>query len=411
LTKGTFFPYAAPLMAWFFLGRLADHQWKKVFLEGIVMVLVVLATNGLFWARNIQSTGGPYGAWNPLQLIRGLLPGQSLTPDTRYTMWAIEGIAGNLPREDPSREGTYFVSSGTSFDSKSVQVQYAESNARLARIARLVAMNFVSPFSAFNQGYFKVLRSMPHLFPEQFVRKLESAAWNHEDTAGSPIHLFLILVSMIAVGFKAIRSRSWQSLIYAFVLVVSLVLVSLIGSSKDIYVIRYQLGFLVLGAPLIGLLFSGWERLGYLLAAFFILYSLPYILFSNMRPVIGHKPWPTRVDSVFTASKDDLLFAINPGDEQSLVEISEEIQESDCKSVGLSYARTNLEYQIWYLLQAPQSGVTIRHLVSISDFVSQIDSAFRSCAVICTKCDAVPEEFRFSDQFDFDHMRLYLEGE
>ena len=47
-----------------------------------------------------------------------------------------------------------------------------------------------------------------------------------------------------------------------------------------------------------------------------MLYSVPYILVSNMRPVIGYVPWPTRVESVFTAKKEDLLFAINPEAQQ-----------------------------------------------------------------------------------------------
>ena len=54
LTKSTFFPFASPLMLWFFLGRLQDRRWKHGVAEGLVLLLLVVATNGLFWGRNIQ---------------------------------------------------------------------------------------------------------------------------------------------------------------------------------------------------------------------------------------------------------------------------------------------------------------------------------------------------------------------
>lgn len=410
LTKGTFFPYAAPLMAWFFVGRLVDRQWKKVFLEGIVIALVVLATNGLFWARNIQSTGGPYGAWNPLELLGGLLPSRSLVPDTNPSV-GISGAEAESQAWELSTAETDVETSGLSFNFQSVPSRDQGVNPRLAQVVRLVAMNFVSPFAAFNQVYFRGLLSRPELFSEHYVRKLENAAWNHEDTAGSPVHMVFVLISMFIAGYQSVRKRFRYGIAISLVLVSSYLLVSLIGWGEDIYVIRYQLGYFLLGAPLVALVMSRWERVSLLLTGLLILYSLPYVFLSNMRPVIGHKPWPTRVDSVFVASKDDLLFAINPGDEQGLVEISERIKTAGCEAVGLSYLRNNLEYQIWYLLGAPQSGIFIRHLDTVPAFDSRRDLSFEPCAVICTGCEALPDYANLTFALEFGRLRLFLQGD
>ena len=210
----------------------------------------------------------------------------------------------------------------------------------------MVAMNFVSPFSAFNKLYFEALRAMPRIFPEHWVRSLETAAWNHEDSAGSPVHLVLILLSMGIAGYSAIRGQFRYGLIYALILAISFTLVSLIGFSGHIFGIRYQLGFFVLGIPLVGVLCSRWERLWPVMAICMMFYSIPYILISNMRPVIGHTPWPTRVESVFTAKKEDLLFAINPEAQDEYEQIAQIITAGECKEVGLSFYRNNLEYQL-----------------------------------------------------------------
>ena len=127
-----------------------------------------------------------------------------------------------------------------------------------------------------------------------------------------------------------------------------------------------------------------------------------------MRPVIGHVPWPTRVESVFTAKKQDLLFAINPGARDAYEQITQRITAEECKKVGLSFYRNNLEYQIWYLLDAPQSGIVIQHLVSRSEFDRYKDSDFEPCAVVCTDCDSLPEEYKLPIFYNYGHIRLFL---
>jgi hypothetical protein len=279
-------------------------------------------------------------------------------------------------------------------------------NSHFVQIIQLFAMNFVSPFSAFNQVYFDLMRSQPTLFPENYVRNLENAAWNHEDTAGSPLHMGLVLLAIIIAVSNAIQAQFRHGVPFALVLVSSFILVSVIGSGTDIYVIRYQLGFFALGAPLAGVVLSGGKRFGILLTIVLLLYSIPYILFSNMRPVIGHTPWPTRVPSVFNAPKDELLFAINPGSRVNYERITNDITLSGCCKVGLYLYERNLEYQIWYLLKAPQSGIEIQHMISRPEFERYTDNLFIPCGFICTNCEEIPESLQITVDGDIEHPRF-----
>ena len=127
-----------------------------------------------------------------------------------------------------------------------------------------------------------------------------------------------------------------------------------------------------------------------------------------MRPVIGHTPWPTRVESVFTAKKEDLLYAINPEARDEYEQIAHQITAGKCKDIGLSIIRNNLEYQLWYLIDAPQSGIVIKHLVSLSAFDRYQDPDFEPCAVICTDCDSLPEVYKLPISYDYGHVRLFL---
>ena len=69
LTKGTFFPYAAPFVIWFFVGALVRSGVKGTIKIGLLSIFVVAAINGLYWTRNIKTYGGPYGSGLPIETL------------------------------------------------------------------------------------------------------------------------------------------------------------------------------------------------------------------------------------------------------------------------------------------------------------------------------------------------------
>jgi 4-amino-4-deoxy-L-arabinose transferase-like glycosyltransferase len=69
LTKGTVFPFVAPLLTWFFLTRLLTKGLRRTFIEGLVLVVFAAVLNGVFLYRNVVTYGGPYGSAIPVRII------------------------------------------------------------------------------------------------------------------------------------------------------------------------------------------------------------------------------------------------------------------------------------------------------------------------------------------------------
>ncbi len=61
LTKGTFFVYALPVMAWHFVPMVYQRRPRQWLTEGLLVIGIVVLVNLGFWARNIVTYGGPYG--------------------------------------------------------------------------------------------------------------------------------------------------------------------------------------------------------------------------------------------------------------------------------------------------------------------------------------------------------------
>ena len=76
-----------------------------------------------------------------------------------------------------------------------------------------------------------------------------------------------------------------------------LLLPIVIGHADSFWGVRYQLPFFVLWAPVFGYAIARFERT-WLTASSFVLLtlaSLPWLMFNNIRPLIGMPPWPTKV--------------------------------------------------------------------------------------------------------------------
>ncbi len=103
----------------------------------------------------------------------------------------------------------------------------------------------------------------------------------------------------------------------------------------------------------------------YVAALAMALYAVPYLLISNMRPIIGHTPWPTRIPSVFTTSQVEILFAQSPEKMDEFVDLAGRIREAGCTQVGMALEPWDQEYPVWWLLGAPESGIRLEHVVAI----------------------------------------------
>jgi len=389
LTKGTFFPYAGPLILLFLGLRWRRAGWRGLLAEGLILAAVVGVLNSPFWYRNLRTFGGPYGSKIPVRLVSSSVPADEASEN----LGQLSGAAreGRLP----------FLTSAGEF--------LAE---RAAKLARMLGVQFVTPFDAVNSKYFQLLEKWPAIFHAPYLGKLKTALWNHEDTAGSPIHTAVAWVSLLTLALLPRRGARWPTTAYALAAIIGILMVSLIGYSDKIFSVRYQLPFLALGAAAFGVLaerFVG-EAGMVLIVGGLLTYALPYVAFSNMRPLVGWEPWTTRVGSVFTEDREKLLFAIAPGVRDEYQMVARQIQDADCQEVGLAFGSRDLEYTFWWLLEAPQSGIHLESLVAPPELRRYLDPTYDPCAVICTECDSLSSRETWDNWFDYGHVELGLRG-
>jgi len=444
LTKGSFFVYAPPLVLWFFLPRLRSENVRRLISEGLVLACVTVVLNLGFWSRNMITFGGPYGpsdwlreninieapsagtipAASPASIhdpsrvaeedvasvngtgIRGLsLAKASLAlahspfaevgiglggPKSDVHVDVVDRSAKALGWESPGESGF----PGTEWAARllSPMSQLEEAAAWwMRRMAQTMAWNLVTPSSAVNTLLVRGMQTMPPVFglgPE-FQAELSQAAWNHEDTAGNPLHLFLLPAAVL--GLLAFRRRMQSSLpiSYALVALATYALLPVVIShGNSIWGVRFQLPFFILSAPAIALAFT-LPKMRWLVpaaAGAFLVASLPWVFLNNTRPIIGLPPWPTRIDSVFEAPPQDILLAVDASARHTYFEGAKVVEASGCKDIGLRLNSNDLEYAYWWLLDAPQSGVHIETIYTYPYLERYRDQTFKPCAIICMIC-------------------------
>jgi hypothetical protein len=399
LTKGTGIPFVAGLLAWYGVVAFRRRGLARLVTENAPAILVVLALNGPFWYRNTVTYGGPFGS--NLPLVRSEpLKGPQVAFETK-------GAASGTGRTGDLQPVAARVQPVMQYSTALPLVDGLDGY--VVRWVRMLAMHFVTPVHAVNAAIFRGMRHYPALFPDKYVASLEMAAWNHEMTAGNPLHVVLIAIAFGVLVFTRRGGILDPLVLLALAASFGLFLISFGGCSDTVFCMRYQLSFFYLAAPVVAVVLYRVAPRAVTVAAILVLaYAVPYVLFNNMRPVVGIPPWPTRIRSVFTEDADKILFAQSPQIRDEYEYVATRILEADCRRVGLSTSRDDLEYTLWRLLGAPESGVEIEHLNASVDTQKYIDSGFSPCAVICTACGGLPPGFDMPLASDFGHIRLYL---
>lgn len=336
LTKGTYYPYALPFVLWIATRQIAHAGSGRAFARLVGIGAVVVLLNAGYWARNVGTYGAPLG---PAGWI------QSRTSSNRWPTTVVAALAENT------------------------------------------LLNFATPFASVNSR----ISSMAEAFSARLGLPPHGFAltwsWNHEDLAGSPVQLLMVPIAFLALLFGGHDQRPRRlALAYGLVSLATLVLLSAVVTF-DVYGLRYQLPFLVIWAPMVGVAFArnGYRRLAVAATIALLIISLPWVLLNRSRPLVGKRP-TTMTQSILNILPVDILFAKDAAEGATYEQAVRHVEGLGCTNVGLRIDSHDREYAFWWLLHAPQSGVRIEVVDPTPATARYLDPAFKPCAIVCTIC-------------------------
>ncbi len=347
LTKGTYYPYAAPVIAWFFIHQISRHGWRTSVVRGVLIAVPIIVINFGYWLRNTLTFGGPLGGPEWIE---------SMTFLPRTVMAVVSAMVRNT------------------------------------------IMHFVTPYEDLNARIVETVRSALGTYDQSLANLELTWAWNHEDFAPNPLHVVLIAITVLAlvIGRNRLKSR----LLFEYsVVVASLFVILALVVKFDPWGIRYQLPFWIAWAPVFGVVLAvlAGRYAASVAVVVLLLLAIPWSIFNSTRPLIGMQIDPkgieipcigrcTHIGSILEIPEEDVLFANWRQLEDSSVQATASLRGSGCQNVGLRIDSHDKEYLFWWLLKAPQSGTRIESIYPLPELEFLSDPNFSPCAIICTIC-------------------------
>jgi hypothetical protein len=369
LTKGTFYPYAIPLILWLFISLLKKVRLLRTVKIGLLLACIVLILNAGYWWRNIVTFGGPLGP----------------------TTW-VGSMTGS---------GTGIGYLGEA-------------------VIRNVVMNFATPYEEINTRVSNYLYSTFGSFNPALKGFIIRWGWNHEDTAENPLHILWVPVTLIILLIYRRKVERRQIFWYTGVGLGMFIAMAVIVRI-DPYGIRYQLPFFVTWAPVFGCAISllNKPRLTLFITLALFLLIFPWVLFNRSRPLIAMENPPGRfaipcdwhfgctARSLLSEPQVSFLFINNSSAKGPYLEMAKTISSSACRNVGLRIDSHDPEYIFWWILSAPQSRIRIETIYSFPELDRYRDKAYKPCTIICTICENRQQLHGLTLQGVYDNVRLF----
>jgi hypothetical protein len=339
LTKSTAYLYALPFLLWAALSIVRAHgrrAWKPL----LLIATITLCLNLGHYIRNITLYGSPLG------------PGSEGTPG-----------AGLRYVNDELTPGLF-----------------------LSNVTRNAALHLGTPFRPLNLAVDGAARALhtalgvdiddPRTTWGGQPFSAPSLAF-HEDLAGNPLHLILILGSLATCLMTSrCRAAPWV-LSYAAAVTGAFLLFCLVLRWQPWHS-RLHLPLFILWAPFVAVVLSAKlpRPLTYALAVVLLLSALPWALRNASRPLVGP-------GSVLVVSRSDQYFSNRPDARDSFVAAVEGLLGTGCPTVGLVAQGDDWEYPLWALLrERGGEHVRIRH-VGVQNVSARLPSPdFEPCATV-----------------------------
>lgn len=340
LTKGTAYAFAFPFVIWFFLASLKKMRFQVFKYSLLAIGLFLLINFGHYW-RNLEMFGSP-----------------TATVPYKWSndIYTVPAILSNVIR-----------------------------NASLhAAIAPILNTDTVEKFVIWIHRFlpFDPTDARTTLYadtmeiPETFTIPGASI---FEDTVGNPLQFWLIPVALILLITNKKLRRDRQLWFYSLAVLASFLMFSLL-IKWQIWHSRLHLPFFVLLCPVLGIVFAAAvkEKIAQYVLILVILFSYPYLVHNELRPLVGDK-------SIFTTDRLSQYFSARFDVQQDYVEAAQIARENRCQNVGLISRPDAWEYPLWVLLNQ-QVSVRLEHInVQNQSNAAATDKqyqAFQPCSVV-----------------------------
>jgi hypothetical protein len=368
LTKATFYFYAVLPMVYFCVSRLYKSLTLKTIKPLLLLCGLAFVLNLGYWVRNQITFNSPFGQK--------------------------EFISNNITVLD--NPGLLFTGP-----------------------IKMLAQNFMTPDESINTSMISWLRTTFKSIDPTMENITLEWGWNHEDMAGNPLHVILIILSLILL-FTHIKHIPDKLLwLYLALILGSIFLVS-VFTKDNWYGIRFQLPFFITWAPIFGFSIEliGKKVFSTIIIILLLIGSLPWVLFNRTRPLIAMRdssdPFTIpclagcTTGSILNESPAYIVFGTLFEYRESYTQATDAIKSSGCRELSLQVDSHDPEYLIWWLLGAPQSGIRIETTSSIPELQRYTDPTFKPCAYMCTICSqsTIPGGFTLAN--DYGGILLYF---
>jgi Dolichyl-phosphate-mannose-protein mannosyltransferase len=336
LTKATAFLFALPLLAWLLLG-----PWRRARLAGRTFAIVlacVAALNSGHLARNMKTYGSPLG------------PGRE-----GLFVYANEAFGPSVLLSNAIRNTALHL--GTPDESVNAAIERL-----VAWLHRRIGRAVDDPKTTWLTTTFHVRRPTAH-----------------EDLAGNPLHLALIVMStaLLLATWKPAVVR-WDMVAYAGALVGAFVVFGWYLKWQPWHS-RLHLPLFVLWSPLIGRMLGPHRRTATTVAAVLLALAVPWVVYAHSRPLLGP-------NAVFVRSRADQYFANVEAQRDAYRLVGQRLRGLHCATIGL-WVDYNSEYLLWVELghEAGGGGVRIEHVAVLNESARHSFTerkSFDPCAVV-----------------------------
>ena len=353
LTKGTAYIFGLPFCIWLGIWGIRKLHWR-VWKPIAIVIIIVLAINLGHYTRNFTLFGSPLGLssaetneeFGIAILISNVMRNLALHAD----------IVRNLGLEKT-------IAPTTGLTAKLIEIIH---------------------------GFLGLDISDPRAMSPKVSKFYVPASSTYEDTAGNPVHLALILLSLLFLLVNRRLRRQPYLLSYFLAVAAGFFLFCFLFTWSP-WRCRLHLPLFVLLSAFVGVVLT--KSLNYritsLLAVMLILLSHSWVFQNSVRPLVGS-------NNIFVKPRIAQYFNTQAHLENAYTKVVKTAKSQECSDIGLYLENMSFEYPLGFLLQQGQNKAKIRHVNVTNESSLKAQelpySLFQPCMIISVTRKQEPEK-------------------